>query len=191
MLLIALDFTNVMKVHCMIDILTLTRLPQEQLALASSHERDDVFRYRRLALDFLHHSFSITRLMASLSRGCEKRLEALAAVANRLDLGACVAWPPKVSEDELSFSDWRQTLIINNAMASEAMLKAVSDAYRSKTLSCHLLETNSTPELETLLWIFSRQKHLEYNRLKAYHENCIKCLPDAAVKKEGRSINCQ
>lgn len=148
----------------MIDLTALTFLPQEQLSLASAHERQEMHRYRRLALSFLPNAPHISRLMVMLGKECEQRLDALRCVAEQLDLSACVA--PIDAKEKMSLTAvQRHFFIVDDAMAGEVLERALEAAHHSWYFSGRLLETNATPELHGPFLTFVNQKYEEYRIL--------------------------
>ncbi|EPC04614.1 hypothetical protein L861_04640 [Litchfieldella anticariensis FP35 = DSM 16096] len=144
----------------MLDLTALTFLPQEQLSLASAHERQEMHRYRRLALSFLPNAPHISRLMVALGKESEQRLDALRCVAEQLDLSACVA--PIDAKEKMSLTTAQQHFfIIDDVMAGEVLEKALEAAQHAWYFAGRLLETNATPELHGPFLAFVDQKYAE------------------------------
>lgn len=164
----------------MIDLTALILLPQDQLTLASEHESQEMHRYRRLALSFLPNAPDTSRIMVLLGKECEQRLASLREVAERMELGSCIASTmaaPPLNRVERHF------FIVNDTMATQALEQAIDAAEQTQRFFELLLETNSTPELYTPLQSFARQKHAEWLILKECHaQHIMASLPLASYQ---------
>lgn len=162
----------------MIDLTTLTLLPQDQLSIASEHENQEMHRYRRLALSFLPTAPEVSRVMVLLGKECEQRLETLCQVAERMDLGPCIGShnaPQPLNHVQRHF------FVVNDGMAIQALNQAIEAAECSLRFCDLLLETNSTPELHAPLQAFARQKHAECQILRECHaQRVMSSLPIAS-----------
>ncbi|TFH87369.1 hypothetical protein EQG41_08200 [Billgrantia azerbaijanica] len=143
-------------------------LPQEQLDLISHHERQELQRYRRLALSLLPTAPHISRLMATLGTECELRLETLRTVASELDLEACLGEANPAMGSALAPS-CRHFFVVNGTMTSDVLDEALEAAHHSWHFYDALLATNATPELYRPLQAFVRQKRREYQLLEERH----------------------
>ncbi|MFC3285106.1 hypothetical protein [Litchfieldella rifensis] len=155
----------------MIDLTPLTLLPQEQLVLASTHENQEMYRYRRLALSFLPNATYISRLMAALGSECEQRLDTLGHVAERLGLSACLTTTEARNDHSLpATAAQRHFFITDDVMADQTLKQALEAAHHSRHFSDRLLETNATPELHEPFLTFARQKHVACRVLQECQE---------------------
>ncbi|MBB3142145.1 hypothetical protein [Halomonas organivorans] len=137
------------------DITTLTLLPQDRLTLASGLESQDLQRYRRLSKALATRHADISRVVADLGAECEQQLDALTAAAERVELAACV------TRDEAPAIPSVEAMSV-----SQALKEALDAADEASRLSRLLLDTNSTPELETALLAFARHKQQECRQLR-------------------------
>lgn len=147
----------------------LTILPQEQIALAYSHETIELKRYRWLALTFLPFDPSISRLMGAMSTESALRLDDLRDRARKMEIGACVNTN---SLEEVAFfpTQSQHFFIVNERMGHQVLIKAEEAAKTSHSFFDLLLETNATPELHSTLFNFVVQKNNEYHVLKECRE---------------------
>ncbi|GGX77387.1 hypothetical protein GCM10007160_00730 [Litchfieldella qijiaojingensis] len=152
----------------MIDLTALTLLPQEQLTLASTHESQEMHRYRRLALSFLPNAPHVSHLMAALGKECEQRLDTLRRAAERLELGSCVM-TDKVRSNLLA-NVKHHFFIVDDAMARQVLEQALEATHHSRHFFAWLLETNATPELHEPFLACVRQKQAECHVLQECQE---------------------
>ncbi|MBF8221840.1 hypothetical protein [Halomonas sp. 328] len=145
----------------MIDIQTLTLLPQDQLMLASTAESRALHRYRRLALSFLTYSTALSRQMAELGIACEQRLETLREAANDLGLGACVDGPEHPRARPTLVDSRGSFFIVDGELIDQALQQALAASLETHRLARRLLGANGTPELERPLRDYTYHKQLE------------------------------
>lgn len=142
-------------------------LPEELLALAGNHERDELERYRGLAFRFLAFSSATSRLMAALGIECETQLSGLSRAARRLGLYA----PHTDTATRLAASAMAPPALIDSlAMAQDALSQAMTDADASRRFYARLGELGATSSLGHELVAIARQKQAELTILR---EHCI------------------
>lgn len=138
-------------------------LPQELLALAIDHEREEMHRYRHLAFLFLPFGRGISPLMATLGIECEERLTEMHRVARENGLSLpCVdssgRAPPASGE---SFD-----LINNRGQALATLRRTEVRAEHAVRVAEHLQKINVTPALQSLLPGQMAQKQAECHILR-------------------------
>ncbi|RTR02453.1 hypothetical protein [Halomonas nitroreducens] len=143
----------------MIDIKTLTLLPQNELLQASTLELKTWRRYRQLALRFLPYDAELSNRMTELGVACERRLEALRWAADNLGLGACVDLP--ALQDEPARAHPERFFVVDGATADQLLQEAMAAAMEAHRIARQLQAVNGTPELERPLLEYARQKQLE------------------------------
>lgn len=155
----------------MVNVTALAALPQEQLALAYSHEVDELKRYRWLALNFLSTESTASCLMAAIGMECEQRLRELQKVARHMELDACVnelaPWATSV-DDPAS----QRVVELDETVTQRILLQVESSAMETYRFFAWLLETNATPELHRPFLAFVNQKNNEYQVIREYRESC-------------------
>ncbi|WP_251048081.1 hypothetical protein [Halomonas sp. ISL-56] len=114
------------------NLLALTFLPQEQIALAHSHEENELHRYRWLALTFLPFDPSVSRLMTAVGMECVHRLCNLQEVASKMGLGACLI-NNQPREVPLTKIKSQHFFVVGEPMGRELLSKAEEDARVSCT----------------------------------------------------------
>lgn len=153
----------------MSNLLALTFLPQEQIALAHSHEKNELHRYRWLALTFLPFDSSVSRLMTAIGMECVHRLCNLQEVASKMGLGACI-YNDQLRQAPLLKINNQHFFVVDKPMGRELISKAEEDAKVSCTFFNWLLETNATPELHKTLFNCATQKTNECRVLQECRE---------------------
>ncbi|MBB3233138.1 hypothetical protein, partial [Halomonas stenophila] len=145
----------------MIDIKTLTLLPQDAFLQASTLEIKAWWRYHRLALRFLPYDAELSIRIGELGVACERRLEALRCAAESLELGACVVLPVAQNEPEPDRANRHGFFVVDEAMADQLLQEAMTLAEEAHHFARRLLAVNGTPELERPLLEYARQKQVE------------------------------
>lgn len=153
----------------MIDIKTLTLLPQDELLQASTLELEASRRYRGLALSFLPYDADRSQRMTRLGTACEHRIDALKWAADSLGLGACVALPETLDERLDASSQGGHCFIVDDAMANRVWQEALDAAMEDHRFAQRLLAVNGTPELERPLLEYARQKAAECDVLLEHY----------------------
>lgn len=151
-------------------LVALNFLPQEQLNLANSHEKNELHRYRWLALSFLPLDPPVSRLMKAISMECVHRLRSLKEVAKEMDLVACVDDRPLKKPPPFFNKNRQHFFVVDEPMGRSFLEKAEEAARETYTFFGWLLETNATPELHQLLFNCMTQKKNEYHVLKECRE---------------------
>lgn len=154
----------------MVNVTALTVLPQEQLALAYSHEAGELNRYQWLALSFLPSASPVSCLMAALGMECEQRLRVLQDVARHMELDAClnVRLP---GETSVCSSTGQPVFGVDESIAQQMLVQAEKDAIETYSFFACLLETNATPELHRPFLAFVNQKNNEYHVIRECRES--------------------
>ncbi|MFG6179223.1 hypothetical protein ACGTN6_18445 [Halomonas sp. THAF12] len=145
----------------MIDIKTLTLLPQDELLQASILEIEASRRYRQLALSFLPYDADRSQRMTQLGIACEHRIDALKWAAESLGLGACVALPDTLSPSHGGSGQGGDCFIVDDATADLVWQETLDAALEGHRFARRLLGVNGTPELERPLLEYARQKASE------------------------------
>ncbi|MBB3142669.1 hypothetical protein [Halomonas organivorans] len=153
----------------MIDIKTLTLLPQDELLQASTLEIEAGRRYRQLALSFLPYDADRSQRMTQLGIACEHRIDALKWAAESLGLGACVALPEALADRQGESNQGGGFFIVDDATAELVWQEALEAALEDQRFARRLLAVNGTPELERPLLEYARQKAAECDVLMACH----------------------
>ena len=176
----------------MVNVTALTALPQEQLALAYSHEVDEMKRYRWLALNFLSTESTVSCLMAAIGMECEQRLRELQKVARHMELDACVneLAPGATSVDDPAS---QHVIELDASVTQQILLQVESSAMETYRFFAWLLETNATPELHRPFLAFVNQKNNEYHVIREYRESCWPArsdhMPYSAIARRRNGID--
>lgn len=137
-------------------------LPRELLVLAVDNEQQEMRHYRRLAFRFLPFGRGISRLLATLSIECERRLAELLLAGRELGLSpSSVDAPSAVAEQVASLGGKAAGLIGGRGQALAALQHIEARAEHAVRVALHLAEINATPALQPLLLGVVAQKQAE------------------------------
>lgn len=145
----------------MIDIQTLTLLPQDQLALINGIELQAFQRYHSLALRFLTYDTTLSRHMEGLRSACERRLEAWWYTAEYLGLAACVDTPEALRFQAPMAEPRDRFFIFDEATVDQTLREALATSLATHIQARRLLGANGTPELERPLLEYVDYKQWE------------------------------
>lgn len=151
-------------------LVALNFLPQEQLNLAYSHEKNELHRYRWLALSFLPIDPPVSRLMKMISMECVQRLRNVQDVAKMMDLVACTEELPIKKPPPFFNKNRQHFFVVDEPMGRKFLERAEEAAQETYVFFDWLLETNATPELHQLLFRFVTQKKNEHSIIKECRE---------------------
>lgn len=152
-------------------------LPQELLALAIDHERQELQRYRKLAFRFLTFGRGISSLMATLGIECEARLAELQQTAREI---APSPMPDPPAADTTAIAD--DGLIADRWQALRTLKRAMIRAEHAARVFMHCQESNLSPALQSLLQGMAIQKRAECHILQeliAAHD--VEIAPDTPL----------
>lgn len=165
--------------HNKTDVAKLVLLPEELLSLANAHERQEMNHYRRLAFGFLPFDLGTSKLMAALGVECERRLDEQWQASQRLAL-------PDTHATHETRSAKQYFFVVNREMAMEMLTQALAVADYSLRFSEHLQAANATPELDSMLSAFVKQKRAECRILQDRLDACVDMGAKHAMSGHGR-----
>ncbi|MFG6178248.1 hypothetical protein ACGTN6_13455 [Halomonas sp. THAF12] len=152
-------------------------LPQDLLALAIDHERQELQRYRKLAFRFLTFGWGISTLMAALGIECEARLAELQQKAQEITPSP-TPYPPAADTTAVA----NDGLIADRWQALRTLKRAMVRAEHAARIFMHCQESNLSPALQSLLQGMAIQKQAECHILReliAAHDGEV--APDAQL----------
>ncbi|QNI04761.1 hypothetical protein HXW73_08380 [Halomonas sp. SH5A2] len=151
------------------SMIALNFLPQDQINLSHSHEKNELKRYRWLALTFLPFDSSISSLMSAIGLECVRRLLSLQEIARKMELEACID-TDNFEKLPLVKTNSQHFFVVDKTMGYQFLARAEEAAQESCSFYRWLLETNATPELHRTLFDFVTQKDSEYLVLQECRE---------------------
>lgn len=142
------------------EVAKLILMPEELLALANTHENQEMHHYRRLAFSFLPYDLGISKLMAALGIECERRLDTQLQVSQELGL-ADILTASETGQTTRSPFAKHYFFIVNREMAMAMLAQVIASADYSLRFHEHLQNANTMPELGPMLKGFVKQKQTE------------------------------
>lgn len=159
-----------------------TLLPRELLVLASTHERHEMNRYRRLALRFLPFNTGISRLLEALTTECEQRLHEMRLACERWRMPRSTLTVSPLREQHNDDSE-NHFFIISDEMVAKVMAQALIGEQQSLRFYRQLLTSNATPELHSLIATFIQQSQAQCRILEESQEQWLASAPSFSRRR--------